>query len=101
MNIVKEESEFQVNSQRIIYIGRLLAILQKMCENFCWKLFWTTFIGFQMNQVNSIRVLTLQIMLSLLKMSMYETISTTGLYLPYLSFVSTANHGMVGVRTSS
>ena len=35
MNIVKEESEFQVNSQRIIYIGRLLAILQKMCENFC------------------------------------------------------------------
>jgi hypothetical protein len=38
MNIVKEESEFQVNSQQIIYIGRKkweLAILQKMCENFC------------------------------------------------------------------
>jgi hypothetical protein len=30
-------------------------------------------------------------MLSLLKMSMYETISTTGLYLPYLSFVSTGD----------
>ena len=44
-----------------------------------------------MNQVNSIHVLTLQIMLSLLKMSMYETISTTGLYLPYLSFVSTGD----------
>ena len=38
MNIVKEESEFQVNSHRIIFIGRTnseLAILQKMCENFC------------------------------------------------------------------
>ena len=50
-----------------------------------------------MNLVNSIStcfvtsVLTLQIMLSLLKMSMYETISTTGLYLPYLSFVSTGD----------
>ena len=51
-----------------------------------------------MNQVNSIRVLTLQIMLSLLKMSMYETISTTGLYLPYLSFVSTGDLPWVGGR---
>ena len=51
-----------------------------------------------MNQVNNIRVLTLQIMLSLLKMSMYETISTTGLYLPYLSFVSTGDLPVDGGR---